>query len=166
MSARAIFLVIGAGTLVGLAWPGSETAPSATLSNGDDPAAYARATDKALDTVLKRQPNGHFYVDALVNGRVVHFLVDTGASTVALTEEDATRVGFKFSDDEYEVVGRGAAGELLGKQISIRHVAIGQKEAWDMRGVILDNSEVSLLGQNVLGQIGSVQIANDRMILR
>src|SRR6202008_318482 len=113
VSAKAIFLVIGIGVVIGLAMPGRKTAPSHALPNGDDAAAYARATDKALDTVLVRRPSGHFYPDVLVKDRVVHFLVDTAACTGAMTAEDARRVGFEFSESEFKVVGRGASGDVL-----------------------------------------------------
>src|SRR5438045_856312 len=42
---------------------------------------------------IPRSPDGHFYLDAQVNGAQVHFLVDTGASMVALTAADAQRAG-------------------------------------------------------------------------
>jgi aspartyl protease family protein len=130
-------------------------------------AAIARATDKSLETVLTRHADGHFYADVMINDHVIHFLVDTGASSIALTQEDASAAGVEFSPDKFEIVGRGASGEVTGQFVTIHHVALGQKEAWDLRSVVLkDGLGISLLGQNFLEQISSVSISQDEMKLK
>ena len=130
-------------------------------------AAMARATDPSLETVLQRQRDGHFYVDALVNDKLVHFLVDTGASGIALTQDDARTVGIAVDPAKFEIVGQGASGDVQGQFVNVHHIAIGQKEAWDLPSVVLaDGMDVSLLGQSYLSQIGSVAIVGDKMTLR
>ena len=129
-----------------------------------------RSPDKpgrqVLETIVQRNPNGHFYVDAEVNGQVVHFVVDTGATDVVLTSEDAKRVGISFSPNEFRVVARGASGDVSGKEITINHIAIDQKEAFDMPAmVVADGLDVSLLGQSFLARIAKVEISGDKMIL-
>lgn len=120
-----------------------------------------------VDTVLQRAGNGHFYVDAEVNGQLVHFVVDTGAGVTALTKADAQRVGIPFSPEQFAVIGRGASGDVRGQEITINRLAIAQKIAWDVRAVVLDDGlDVSLLGQNYLSKIGTVVIDGDRMTLR
>ena len=90
---KAFLLVIVAGVAIGLALP-----------SGKRPVeAAAVASDGTIrETLLEREGNGHFYVHAKVNGELVRFLVDTGASGVALTEKDARRVGIEFSPGEFE----------------------------------------------------------------
>lgn len=157
-------VVIMFGATVGFLWP---SGPATRAPVAQDRAAIARATDKAIDTVIERSADGHFYVDAMVNDRLVHFVVDTGASIVALTKDDARAVGENFSENEFRVVARGASGDVLGKNIELRHIAIGQKEAWDVPAAIVDDGlDVSLLGQSYLEQIGSVSIQGDKMTLR
>ncbi len=161
---RALFVVVIAiGALVGFMAPDRPEPPRVALAA--TPAAATR--DKPNDTVLKRAGDGHFYVDALVNGQAVHFVVDTGASGVALTSEDARRIGLDFTPDQFTVIGTGASGNVMGKRVKLGSVAIDQKEAFDVPGAIIaDGLDISLLGQSYLSHIGSVSISNDEMILR
>jgi hypothetical protein len=100
---KPLLCVIALGAGVGMIWPaGRAHAPAK--------AAAAAASAAPKETLLKRHEDGHFYADVEVNGELVHFLIDTGASGVALTEEDAARVGLKVSPAEYEAVGMGAGG--------------------------------------------------------
>ncbi|MDB5714650.1 MAG: aspartyl protease [Sphingomonadales bacterium] len=149
-------------------WGGSHRTGTTPLASPEEQkAAYARATDKSIDTVLQRHSDGHFYADVMVNDHVVHFLVDTGASSIALTQDDARTAGVDFNPASFEVVGRGASGDVEGQHVNIHHVAMGQKEAWDLKSVVLkDGLGTSLLGQSFLEQIGSVSINRDEMTLR
>src|SRR3712207_8230944 len=63
-----------------------------------------------------------FYANVEVNGQLVRFLVDTGATGVALTEADAERIGLQFDRGEYEEVGMGARSEerRVGKECRSR----------------------------------------------
>ena len=117
-------------------------------------------------TTLDRAANGHFFADAQVNGQTVHFLVDTGASGVALTIEDARRAGLQFSSNEFTSVGSGASGEVRGKLVSLDRVSLGGREVSNVSGVILEGGEMSLLGQSFLSQMGTIEISGDRMTIR
>jgi aspartyl protease family protein len=162
---RILVLFVGVGAAIGFIFPLSKpVAKEASLAT--EKAAVARATNPSLDTVLERRSNGHFYADVMVNDHVLNFIVDTGATTIALTEDDARRLGLNFSPVEYTVIGKGAGGEVRGKLVTLHHVAMGQKEAWDVEAVIIEGGTMSLLGQNFLGQIGSVSISGDKMVLR
>ena len=154
---RVLLLVIAIGIGVGLAVP-----------SGKRPAeAAAVATDGvARETVLEREANGHFYVHAKVNGELARFLVDTGASGVALTEKDARRLGVEFSPSEFEEVGQGAAGPIRGELVTLKSVEVDGKKVTNVRGVVLQGAEISLLGQSYLSRIGEVQMRGDYMVLR
>lgn len=161
-------VVIVFGAMVGFMWPtGDGEAKKAALSKEAKAAAIARATNPALDTVLDRKSDGHFYVDAMVNENAINFVVDTGATVVALTKADARAAGISFNPNRFRVIARGASGDVRGEKVTIKRLAIGQKEAWDVEAVVVDDGlDVSLLGQSYLEQIGSVSIANDKMTLR
>ncbi len=163
---KPVLVVIVFGAVVGFLWPTGSRGPEAKPAAAKQ-AAVAAATNPALDTVLDRKDDGHFYVDALVNDNAIHFVVDTGASVVALTQEDARAAGIRFDPSRFQVVARGASGDVRGQQVTVHHLSIGQKEGWDVEAVVVaDGLDVSLLGQSFLGQIGSVSIANDKMTLR
>jgi aspartyl protease family protein len=165
-----------AGLFIGLMIPASQPAPVPDQPNSNliltpqtkaAPDSNVEPKPHGYETVLPRHEDGHFYADALVNGQSIHFLVDTGASMIALTASDAQKIGMNFSPNEFEVVGRGASGDVLGKQVTFHHVTLDNKEAWDLHGAVLaEGLGVSLLGQNFLAQVGTVEIRGDQMILR
>ncbi len=116
---------------------------------------------------LVRAEDGHFYASAMVNGAPVRFMVDTGATSVALTKADAQTIGLQFNDAEFTGTGEGAGGSLKIKPITIDRIAVGAVEATSVSGVIGDDSlRQSLLGQSFLSRVGTVKIEGDRMELR
>ncbi len=119
------------------------------------------------DVTLNRAADGHFYADAMVNGTAIHFLVDTGATTIALTREDAQRAGLQFSNDEFTASAQTANGPAALKPVTLNRVALGPLEANQVDAAIVDKGlNISLLGQNWLRQVGTVTIQGDRMVLR
>jgi aspartyl protease family protein len=155
---KAFLFFIAVGIVLGLAWPsgraGSPVAPAVTASAPDD--------DQPRETLLERSEGGHFYANVEVNGQLVRFLVDTGASGVALTEADAERVGLDFDRGAYEQVGMGASGPVRGKFVTLEKVSLDGKAARNVDGAILEGSDISLLGQDYLGRF-SVEMRGDTM---
>jgi aspartyl protease family protein len=128
--------------------------------------ASSPGTVSGQGVTLDRAPDGHFYADAQVNGTTVHFMVDTGASGVALSADDAQRVGLPYFSSEFSAVGRGASGEVRGKIVTLDRVTLGGKSVENVSGAILEGSEMSLLGQSFLSQMGTIEISGDRMVIR
>ena len=153
---KPLFFVVVAGVAIGLAWPSGDQQSKAVVAETGEP----------RETVLEREANGHLYVDAKVNGELVHFIVDTGATGVALTEEDARRVGLAFSPSEFEYVGEGAAGPVRGKLVTIDTIEVDGKTVEDVSGAVLQGGDLSLLGQSYLSRMGEVQMRGDYMVLR
>lgn len=176
MSLKPFLLVVGAGAALGFLWPsgqpddgrgGTPTLKLTPQSSAARPASGSSPAQHSLDIILNREGNGHFYADVEVNGQMIHFLVDTGASGIALTAADAQRLGFTWNEGELEPVGRGVSGPVNGKVVELHHLKLGGKEAWDMDAAVIPNGlDVSLLGQSFLSQIGSVKITRDQMVLR
>lgn len=126
----------------------------------------AFASWSAGETVLPRGQNGHFFADAQVNGVPVGFMVDTGASTIALTGADATAAGLTWNDADIQVVASGASGPVYGVFTRLDHVALGRHEANNVDAIIVpEGLGISLLGQSFLRTIEPVRIEGDRMIL-
>lgn len=150
-----LFVVVGIG--VGVSIPVTRPRPAA-------PAAVA--ADRPVETVLERSGGGHFYAAVDVNDEPIRFLVDTGASMVALTMEDARRAHVAFDPAQFEVVGKGASGDVRGQEVRIASLVLDGKRATDIRGVVLENSEMSLLGQSFLRHVETVEIKGDEMRLR
>ena len=151
--------------------PSSSSSPPAAVEtmvpteHPDTPAVAAQTDRDAI--VLPRDPDGHFYTDAVVNGTTIRFMVDTGASTIALTRADAQQAGMFFAENDFNQVGRGAGGDVPLRSVMLGRVAVGNIEVRDVRGVVIGgNSDVSLLGQSFLSTLGSVTIEGDKMVLR
>ena len=161
-------LVIGALLPAGLTNP--PAAPPAPLQTPliakpqQRPIAAAAITGPW--TTLTREANGHFFARALVNGQSVDFMVDTGATAVALTEADARRIGIALDPANYTVVGSGASGEVMGQLVTFDSVSLDGKRVEQVDGAVLQGSEVSLLGQSFLSRMGHIEIAGDRMTIR
>ena len=135
--------------------------------------AEEQSTDDGFDSVgsgdgvdLRRSSDGHFYADVTVNGAPVRFLVDTGASGIALSRDDARRVGLAISSRMDQVVGRGASGDVRGEVVQLDRVELGGHSAENIPAVVLDGGPQSLLGQSFLSEFDSVQIKGDKMLLR
>jgi aspartyl protease family protein len=125
------------------------------------------AADPSSDTIeLQRQDNGHFYADVQINGSPIHVLVDTGASGIALSRDDAQRAGLAVSAGMFNVIGEGADGDVHGEFVTLDRVTLGNTTAESVPAVILDAGEQSLLGQNFLSKFQAVEIKGDTMVLR
>jgi len=140
----------------------SETSRAAELKIGSSP----QFTNDDGSLGLQREADGHFYADVRINGNSVHMLIDTGASGIALSRDDARTAGLATSIGMNDVVGEGADGEVHGEYVKLDRVELGPLSATGMEAVVLNSGEQSLLGQSFLSKYSSVQIENDRMVLR
>jgi aspartyl protease family protein len=168
---KAFLIMVALGALIGLSLPVHRAAAPALAAVSTPAAAPARHSAEAEpqymgETRLELMPDRHFYTNAMVNGQPVRFVVDTGASTVALTEADAQRIGIPFSTAEFQVIGTGASGPVRGKLLDFESVSIDGKDVRAVHGAVLEGLDVSLLGQTYLSRIGSVQMSGDSMTLR
>lgn len=155
---KALIPVVAVGAAIGLMLPDSqpEAQPTPPVQPGAPPP----------EVRLERERNGHFYVHGEVNGQLARFVVDTGASMVALTMEDAERIGIPFDESDFEIVGTGASGPVLGQMVKLDRVVVAGRELRDVSGAVLEGLEISLLGQSVLTRIGTVEMSGEHMILR
>jgi aspartyl protease family protein len=156
---KPLFVMAIIGTAIGLALPTSKPVPTSG-------AAKAHSATSSRETVLEREDNGHFYVHAKINGELVRFVVDTGASAVALTEDDAERIGLDVDPDAYEYIGEGASGPVLGQLVTIDEIDVDGKVVDNVSGAVLKGSKLSLLGQSYLTRMGEVQMRGNTMVLR
>lgn len=165
-----IILVAGTLGVVALVAPGLKVEDGAGKSA--HAAASASASPGAREewlsggTAIERESDGHFYADADVDSRSTRFLVDTGATIVALTGEDAAAIGLTWDEADLVTVGRGASGDVKGVPVRLDRVELGGFEARGVEAAIVpDGLDVSLLGQSFLSRLGGVRIEGDRMML-
>ncbi|MBX7483928.1 retropepsin-like aspartic protease family protein [Qipengyuania qiaonensis] len=151
----------GAQTLLGNDSGNTDHAPQPRKTEDVSYAAWVAGV-----TELPRAVDGHFYTEALVNGSQVNFLIDTGASVVALTGADARAAGLYWSDADVAPIARGASGPVFGINVALERVSLGGHEARNVNAIIVpEGLEISLLGQSFLSTVQPVRIEQDRMIL-
>lgn len=151
--------------------------PSAPAWRPDSPAPVAPAPLQATkpgprvempigalgrNGIVPRSPDGHFYVDGLVNGVGVRFVVDTGASAVMLTPHDAGRVGLSVGPERFTYRARTAGGMTSVAPVRLDRVALAGREVRDVPAVVSNvDLGVSLLGMSYLQRLRRVVIEND-----
>lgn len=141
----------------------ADTDSSSFFNNADD---QDTSDWLAGDHTLDREIDGHFYADAIVEGASVRMLVDTGASVIALTAEDADAAGIQWDERQIRRIGSGASGAVYGIPTRLSEVEIGGMVRRNVSAVIIpEGLGISLLGQSYLKQIGAVEIADDKMVL-
>jgi aspartyl protease family protein len=116
---------------------------------------------------IDREDDGHFWTRADVSGTQVKFMVDTGASIVALTYFDAQRLGLKPEELNFDSEIRTAGGITYGAPVTLESIRIGRVEIENVNAVILRTElEQSLLGMTFLGELNSYEVRQGQMIIR
>ncbi|OYW16075.1 MAG: hypothetical protein B7Z39_02670 [Novosphingobium sp. 12-64-8] len=128
-------------------------------------AAVERPVVGGGSTVIERDGGGQFHVSAEVDGQEVRFLVDTGADLVALTEADAARLGLSPDPGSFQPTLRTASGTGYGAPVRLERMSVGGRDLDDVEAVVVRGLSVSLLGQSVLRQLGSVTLEGDRLLI-
>jgi aspartyl protease family protein len=117
--------------------------------------------------VIQAGDGGHFLVEAVVNGVPITFLVDTGASSVVLTMEDAERLGFRPESLRFTQRFASANGEVRAAPVVLRELRIGQFSVFDMPASVNEAPlRVSLLGMSFLERLHGYGVEDGRLILR
>jgi aspartyl protease family protein len=117
-------------------------------------------------TELARGANGSFYTDASVNGQQMPFVIDTGATMVALTVDGARRAGLYVDTSSFTVVGEGASGPTRGKLVTLDRIEVAGRTVEHVDAVVLEGLGTNLLGQSVLTRLGGIEMNGDKMVLR
>jgi aspartyl protease family protein len=164
---KPLLIVVAIGVGIGAMMPSrGKVAPVAETGRAARSDGTVSPTEPLRELVLDRRRDGHFYVDGLVNGAETRFLIDTGATHVALTVEDARSIGIKVTPEDFEYVGEGAGGALRGQPVMLDRVSIGGRVVTNAHASVIEGLGVSLLGQSVLTQLGTLEMNDRRLIIR
>lgn len=119
-------------------------------------------------TELEAGAGGHFFTTADINGRDIKVLVDTGATAVALSHEDALEVGLKPRSLDYTVKVSTANGEGRAARVKLKHVMIDNVKVRDVDGLVLQEGAIqgTLLGMSYLGRLKSFSVSDGKLILK
>ncbi|MFO7853964.1 MAG: TIGR02281 family clan AA aspartic protease [Paracoccaceae bacterium] len=116
--------------------------------------------------VLRRAADGHFHLNAEVNGAPVEFLVDTGASDLVLSRRDAQSAGIDPDEIAYTRRAMTANGQVSIAPVRLERVEIAGIEARDVPAVVGSEGLFgSLMGMSYLDRWSRVTVEGDRMTL-
>jgi aspartyl protease family protein len=120
--------------------------------------------------VLALDPDrrGHYTVHPQIDGARITMMVDTGASFVALTDEDARRLGVRPPSSAYSLELGTANGVVRAARVTLRDVRLADILVRDVEAVVLPAGalSVSLLGTSFLRRLSGYEVRGGRMILR
>ena len=129
------------------------------------PYAAVETEDGALR--VRAQPDGHFYVDSRVDGREIRFLVDTGASVVALSPADADRIGYDRERLDYSLRVHTAGGTVRSAPVLIGALELGGIRLTNVRAIVNEEPmSHSLLGINALDRLGGYAVRDGTLTLK
>lgn len=123
-------------------------------------------TVSGTQTVLHRNEDGHFWIDAKVNGKDVRFLVDSGATTTTISADTAAQLGLSANAAVFPMVVETANGMANSWSLGEADIVVG---TITVNGVALHMSEqrngVNLLGMNWLNRLQRWEVHGDEMVL-
>ena len=110
---------------------------------------------------------GHFQVEGSVDGRRLDFMVDTGASLVALRERDANKLGIFPSPRDYTARTSTANGVIAVAPVRLSSLEINGIRIYDVGAVVIPDKAlgVNLLGMSFLSRVRRFEMANGRLVM-
>jgi aspartyl protease family protein len=139
----------------------------AAVSKPKEVSPFKAEAPGQLAASLRKRNDGHYWANAKVNrAHMIDFMVDSGASIVALTTEDARRLGYDFRKMEKDRKISTAGGIIYGASLNIERLEIGRVMVKDIDAVILDEGlEQSLLGNTFLNRLSRRDTTDTVMII-
>jgi aspartyl protease family protein len=133
------------------------------------PGYGAQITDAAGTAVaIEAGSGGHFFINAMVNGKAVLLVADTGASAVILTPKDAKEAGIDVARLDYAVTVSTANGPARAAPLTLKEVAVGNIRRNNVSALVAEPGKLdtSLLGMSFLKRLRSFEMRGDQLILR
>jgi aspartyl protease family protein len=128
----------------------------------------AKSDPDMNEAVVRADSNGQYVADVVINGISVTMLIDTGATSVALSAQTASRLGLMVVPGDYTARVRTAAGVSMVAPVTLSTVRVGDVEVAGVQALVLsdDAGDVNLLGMSYLRRLGSVEQQSGKLILR
>ena len=162
-------IMIGLGTFMAQVADKMTPAPAAATTARKAPpvekVAQAQAGIRSLS--IPRDARGHFATEGRIDGQRIAFMVDTGASVIALNESSAARFGLRPARGEYRATVNTANGTVNAAPTRLPMVDIGGLVVRDVDAMVLPDEALSenLLGLSFLSKLKRFEYANGKMVL-
>jgi aspartyl protease family protein len=131
-------------------------------------AAEPAAQSSSRSLTLDRDSRGHFLTEARINGQRINFMVDTGASVVAINESSAAHFDLYPSRGEFTANVTTANGTIKGARARLAMVDVGGLVLRDVDALVLPDEALSenLLGLSFLSRLKRFEYSNGQMVLQ
>lgn len=137
-----------------------------SLASNNAPARLPQAQTEGQALRIPIAPDGHFWVEGMVNGTPTRFLIDSGASVTALSVTSARASGLNFDLNAPGVDMMTANGKIDAKRSTIATLTIGPIRASDLDIVISPAfGDVNVIGMNMLSRLKSWAVQDGEMVL-
>jgi len=144
-----------------------------TVMHPSAEAAAARAyeprqpTTSGRSLTLESGRDGHFQLEARIDGRFIDFMVDTGATMVIMRESDAARIGIRPMRSDYTATVSTANGKIKAARATLDRVEVRGITVYDVQALVLPDEALwkNLLGMSFLSRLKRYEYANGRMVL-
>lgn len=130
--------------------------------------AAAIPADNGISTemTIRSGANGHFQVTAEIDGTAVPFIVDTGASRIILTRQDAESIGLFVGPQDFTQRYQTANGIAKAAPVVLSSIRIGDLEMYDLQASVMEKGlSVSLLGMSFLSRLEGYKVRGDRLVI-
>lgn len=150
---------------------GLQAMPTAGIAGSDLPRQEgnrAAPVSRGRIVELKAGAHGHYFASAEINGRLIDVMVDSGASLVALTYEDARRAGLSVRDSDYTHRVNTANGTTRVAPVTLDRVSIGDITVRNVPAAVSEPGKLgtSLLGMSFLGRLQQIDIRSGVLVLK
>jgi len=142
-------------------------APAKALASQKTAAVETSAQAGVRSISIPRDARGHFQTEGRIDGQRIGFMVDTGASVVALNETSAARFGFRPARGDYNATVTTANGTIKAARTRLAMVELGGLTVRDVDAMVLPDEALSenLLGLSFLSKLKRFEYANGRLVL-
>ncbi|MEA2836924.1 MAG: aspartyl protease family protein [Bradyrhizobium sp.] len=159
-------LMVGAGTYM------AQTADKMTAAPALAKVTTAKASPDTAPSGIRslsipRDARGHFQTEGRIDGQRISFMVDTGASVIALNEKSAARFGLRPSRGDYNATVSTANGTIKAARTRLAMVELGGLVVRDVEAMVLPDEALSenLLGLSFLSRLKRFEYAGGKMVL-
>jgi aspartyl protease family protein len=126
----------------------------------------ATASSERQSVTLSADARGHFFTQGAINGNPVRFLVDTGATSVALPASEAQRLGIDYRKGERGLTNT-AGGLVPVYRVRFDNVKLGSIELAGVEGIVIEQGlDVALLGMTFLNRVDMKRDGQTMMLIR
>jgi aspartyl protease family protein len=143
------------------------TPPSASASTASKSVPVQTVAQGGRMLSIPRDARGHFATDGRIDGQRIDFMVDTGASVVALNEKSAASFGLRPSRADYTATVTTANGTIKAARTRIAMLEAGGLVVRDVDAMVLPDAALSenLLGLSFLSRLRRFEYSNGQMVL-